>query len=78
LVPVFTGTGQPAHLKAEDQADMIEGHFGQQTLEAESTFDRLAAFAEVVVDDEELLTWPAQSYGAVDESVLPRGGFLVF
>jgi len=35
LVPVLARAGQPAHLQSEDQADAIEGHFGQQSLEPE-------------------------------------------
>ena len=50
LVPVLARAGQPAHLQAEDQPDVVEGDLGQQPLEAGPALDRLAALAQVVVD----------------------------
>ena len=61
LVPVAVGAGQPAHLQAEDQADVVEGDLGQQPLESGATLDRLAALAQVVVDDGDAIGRPAEA-----------------
>ena len=34
LMPVLARAGQPAHLQAEDQADVVQTHLGQQSLES--------------------------------------------
>jgi hypothetical protein len=57
---------------------MVEGYFGQQTLETESSFGRLATLPQVVVDDEDLVPWPTEVDSAVGESILAGGGLLVF
>lgn len=38
LVPVLARPGEPAHLQAEDQPDVIESNFGKEALKAESPF----------------------------------------
>src|SRR5262245_18062952 len=65
LVPVLAGARQSAHLQAEDEADVIQSDLGQQSLEAEAALGGLAAEAEVVVDDGNVLVWPAQSGRAI-------------
>ncbi len=60
-MPVLAGAGQAAHLQAEDEADVIQSDLGQKSLEAEAALGGLAAEAEVVVDDGNVLGWPAQS-----------------
>jgi hypothetical protein len=57
---------------------VIEGDFGQQALEAEPAFDGLPALAQVLVDDLDSLTRPAQIDGPSDQGVLPRRGLLVY
>lgn len=57
---------------------MVEGHVGEPTLEAGSALDRLAALAEVVVDDEYAFVRPAVLDGAMDQGILAGRGFLVF
>ena len=75
LMPVLAGPGQSAHLQAEDQADAVERELGQESLESRASLGRLAALAEIVVDDDHLIARPSQLDGTVGEGVLPRGGF---
>ena len=77
LVPVAVGAGQPAHLQAEDQADVVEGDLGQEPLEAGPALDRLAALAQVVVDRRDAVAGPAEGDGAVGQGVLAGGGLLM-
>jgi hypothetical protein len=77
LVPILARAGQPAHLQAEDQPDMVEADLGEQALEAEPSFGRGAALALVLVDDEDALGKPAELDRAVDEGVLAVGGFAI-
>ena len=77
VVPVLAGPGQPARLQPEDQPDPIQGHLGEQPLEARPSFDRLAALAQVVVDHLDLRTGPAEGEGAIGQGVLAGGRFLM-
>ena len=77
LVPVLARAGQPAHLQAEDQPDVVEGDLGQQPLEPGPALDRLAALAQVVVDDGDAVAGPAEGDGAVGQGVLAGGRLLV-
>jgi hypothetical protein len=77
VVPVLAGAGQPAHLQPEDQTDAVQGDLGEQPLESRPAFDRLPTLAEVVVDDLDLRSRPAQCDGAVGQGVLAGGGLLV-
>ena len=52
LMPVLARAGQPAHLQAEDQPDVVETDFGKQSLEAEPALGRGPALALILVDDE--------------------------
>ena len=79
LIPVFAGAGQAAHLQPEDQPDVIHRNFGQQALEAGAALGAAAAQAEVVVDDGNVLGWPAQSgRKRSTRSILAGGGLLMF
>src|SRR3954453_11229940 len=76
-MPVLTRAGQPAHLQAEDQPDVVEADLGEQSLKARSSFGRGAAPALIVVDDEDPVRRPTELDGPIDEPVLAVGGFLV-
>ena len=75
LVPILAGAGRPAHLQAEDQADAVQREIGQEPLEPRTALGRLAALAEVVVDDHDLVATPAEFDGAIGEGLLAGGGF---
>ena len=77
LVPVLARAGQPAHLQAEDQPDVVEADFGEQPLKAESALGRGPALALILVDDENAIGRPTEFDGPVDEGVLAVGGFPV-
>ncbi len=76
-MPIAVGAGQAAHLQAEDQADVVEGDLGQESLEAGPPLDRLAAPAQVLVDGRDPVACPAEGDGAVGQGILPGGGLLM-
>jgi hypothetical protein len=78
LVPVLAGAGETADLQAEDQADLVQGDFGQKPLEARSPLGRLAAAPQVVVDDLDAVASPAEVDRPASERVLAGRRFLVF
>ena len=77
MVPVLARPGQPAHLPAEDDADVAERDLGEQTLEPEPPLDRLPAHRLVVVDDQDPGLGPPELDGAAAELVLQVGRLAV-
>ena len=77
LMPVLARAGEPAHLEAEDQPDVIEADLGEQPLEAEPSLGRGPTFPLIVVDDEDAVRRPAEFHGPLDEGVLAVGGLAV-
>ena len=77
LMPVLARAGQPAHLQAEDEPDVVETDLGQQPLKAQSPLGRGPALALIVVDDEDAVGRPTEFDGPMDERVLAVGGFPV-
>src|SRR4051812_28423711 len=71
-MPIPAGAGQSAHLDAEDQPHVIEGDLSQEPLETRSSLGRLAAPAQVLIDDEDTRARPAQGDGPADQVVLQR------
>ena len=49
LVPVTAGAGQPGHLDAEHQADLVQANLRHQALEAETAFGGSTRSAEIVI-----------------------------
>ena len=49
LMPVLARAGQPAHLQAEDEPDMVETDLGKQLLKAQSPLGRGPALALILV-----------------------------
>jgi hypothetical protein len=78
VMPVLVGARQPAHLQAENDADVIDGHLGQQPLKPGSIVGVAAALALVFVDDLDPIGRPSQGDGVIDQGVLPQPGFAVF
>ena len=70
VVPVLAGSGEPAHLQAQDQPDVVHGDLGQQALETEPGVGGAAALPEVLVDDEDPLGGPAQGAGMLGQGIL--------
>ena len=77
LVPVLARAGEPAHLQAEDQPDVIESDFCKEALKAESPFGCGPTLPLIVVDDEDPIGRPAELGGPVGEGVLTVGRFPV-
>src|SRR2546423_1516670 len=77
-MPVLVGTRQPAHLQAENDADMIDRHLGQQPLKSGSILGIAAALTLIFVDDLNPISGPSQSNGVIDQSVLAQPGLAVF
>ena len=83
LMPILARAGQPAHLQAEDQPDMVQADLGEQALEAEPVVGRGPALALILVNDENAFRRPTEFDGPIDESILaigrlPIGGDLLW
>ena len=78
MMPIFAGSSQSAHLDTEDQTNVIEADFREQSLETEPPFRCTAAFPLVVINNEHAVSWPTQFNRPVDQSVLSFSGFAVF
>ncbi len=76
-MPILAGAGQPTHLQAENQPDVVERDLGQQPLEPRPPLDRLTALSEVVVDDHDALAGPAELDRSVRQGVLAGGRLLM-
>jgi hypothetical protein len=70
MMPVATGSGEPAHLQAQDQPDVVHADLGQQAPEAQPGVGGAAALPEVLVDDEDVLRRPAEGPGVVGQGIL--------
>lgn len=77
LIPVLATPRQPRHPDAEDQPDMIERHFAEQTLKTSAPFRGRAGDAQVVINDQDALARPTQTLGGVGEAVLQLGRFVI-
>ena len=71
IVPILVVAGDPAHLDAEDQADMLHGNLGQEALKSAPTVGGPAAQTLVVVDDQDAIPGPSQGDRMVGEGILP-------
>ena len=56
---------------------MFEGNLAEQALEAMSPLDRCAGDAQIVINDEDAFTWPAQAHRQVYQAVLQLRRFAV-
>ena len=77
LMPVLAGAGQPTHLQAEDQSDVVQTDFRKQPLEAEPVVGRSPALALILVNDENAFGGPTEFDGPVDQSILAVGGLAI-
>ena len=77
VMPVLMGPGQPAHLQPQDEADVVQGHLGDQPLEPGAAVRAPATLPLVVIDDQHPLRRPAEGHGPVDQAVLTRRRFPV-
>jgi hypothetical protein len=77
LMPIPTRSRQTRHLNAEDEADMAEADLGDQPLETDPTLNGLSSPPEVVINHDDAFARPSEVHGALDQSVLEAGGFLV-
>ena len=71
IVPIPVVAGDTAHLDAEDQADVLHGHLGQEALKSAPTVGPTTAQALIVVDDQDAIPRPAQGDRMVGEGILP-------
>jgi hypothetical protein len=51
MIPVFATAGPATQFQAQDQADVVEGGFGEQALKAGPLLDGATAAPLIVVDD---------------------------
>jgi len=58
-MPVAAGARQTRHLDAEHQPDIAKADLGDKPLKAQSALDAGARAAEIVVDDDDPLSYPA-------------------
>ena len=66
LMPVTVVAGQPRGVEAEHQAGVAEPDLGEELLDAVALAARRARLAEILVDDVDALTRPAEPDGTVD------------
>jgi hypothetical protein len=78
LVPILAGAGQPAHLRPEDEAQVVQADLGQEPLKADAVSGRAAAVSEVVVDHQDGLWPPPEIVNLAGELVLEVGRLPVF
>ena len=77
LMPIAVVARQPRGIQAENQPGIAQPDLGDQPLEAMSLGTRRPRLAEILVDDADALTRPAEPDGAVDKTILQLGAFLV-
>src|SRR5262249_6910837 len=78
LVPVLARPCKTAHLDSQNEAHVIEAYLGEEPLETEPAFDRLATPTLVLIDDEHPVCRPAQGHRATPQVVLERGRLTMF
>src|SRR5262249_13546403 len=71
IIPIFVVAGDVAHLDSQDQADMLHGNFGEDSLKTTPFVGGPAALSLIVVDDQNPIPGPSPSYRQVGEGVLP-------
>src|SRR5512143_1051159 len=77
LVPIAIVAGQTRGIQADHQACIAQSDFGDQLLEALAIGSPGAGFAEILVNDVDPITWPAQPGGPVHQVVLQVRAFLM-
>jgi len=76
-MPVAAGARQTRHLDAEHQPDIAKADLGDKPLKAQSALDAGARAAEIVVDDDDPLSYPAKLRRPIRERVLELCGLLM-
>ena len=77
IVPITGRAGQPTHLQAEYQANVIERHLAHKPLKAAPPFGRAATLAEVFVDDQDTLPRPPERHSMFGEGILSGSRFTI-
>jgi hypothetical protein len=75
MIPIAAGPRQPAHLRPENNADVIPIHFQEDLMEPRTMFGRPPGGRLIVVDDQDTLGWPTQFDRIPAQVVLQGGGF---
>jgi hypothetical protein len=76
-MPVPVRSGQARHLHPENQPNITEADFRHQALKTKPSLDAGTGTAKVVIDHDYGLPRPAETEGAIDQSVLQPCRFLV-
>src|SRR6516164_1436341 len=76
-VPVGVVAGQARDLQSQHDSDLTEGHFSDHAGKTSTLGKPRARDPEVLVEDLDLIAWPAECHGAFGQLVLPRGGLPV-
>jgi hypothetical protein len=71
MMPILAVARDAAHLDPQDQANVIHGNFGQETMKSGSPIGRLATASLVFVNEQDPVLGPSQGLCKVDQGVLP-------
>ena len=70
VMPILVAAGQPAHVHAHDDADVVHGHLGEEALEPVAAVRRRRRARLVVVRQGHAIGRPAEGRGVVGQGVL--------
>ena len=76
-IPVRVIARQARDFEADHEAHLEEGHIGGELGEAGALGDAVGGDAEILVEDRDLFSPPAEVDGALDQGVLPLGRLAV-
>jgi len=76
-MPIAGVASEPGDLEPEDQSDMPQSDFGNQTLEAQPVNGRSAGMAEILINDDNAFIRPAKSPRSLTQGILTGGTFCI-
>src|SRR5450755_1566800 len=76
-IPIGVVASKAGHFETEHDADVSEGYFGGETGEAAAFDDARAGQAEVFVNHDDLLRWPAKRGCLGHQGILALRGFAI-
>src|SRR6266446_879600 len=76
-IPVRIVSGQTRDFQSQDNADVRQGHFIGEASEPGAFVDAGAGQAEVLINDDYLLSGPTELTGAISQGVLAGRGFAI-
>src|SRR6266404_506344 len=76
-MPIAVVASQARGIQAQDQARLAQTDLADQPLETVPFSTGCAGFAQVIVDDRDTLSRPAECDGAIHQMILKLGAFLM-